>query len=319
MMTVDRDYAGASMQIVVVDSSQVVLRVIGSLLEARGHTVHEFTESDEALAYLTASPEVRVLITSLEVRPMNGLELCWAVRLLAEDRRPLHIITMSSANSVHNLAEALDSGADDFIEKPPRAEELHARLRAAERLTKLQEELIRLAETDSLTGLLNRRAFRERTENAIARIAPGRSPSLIVVDIDHFKRINDLYGHDVGDQAICAVANLFQEEGIVGRLGGEEFGILLPERDRDSAIFHAEGLRVRVRALRIACGDGTIGLTCSFGVSTWSDGDTIPAFLKRADVAVYAAKAAGRNRVMVETCPDALDACMARAVSDRRG
>ena len=289
------------MQIVVVDSSQVVLRVIGSLLEARGHTVHEFTESDAALAFLTDVPEVRVLITSLEVRPMNGLELCWAVRLLAEDRRPLHIITMSSANSVHNLAEALDSGADDFIEKPPRAEELHARLRAAERMAKLQEELIRLAETDGLTGLLNRRTFRERIDNSIARGITGRPPSLIVVDIDHFKRINDVHGHDVGDEAIRAVAGLLNETGTVGRLGGEEFGIFLPERDLDSALFHAEGLRVRVRALRIACGDGTIGLTCSFGVSTWAEIDTVPALIKRADVALYEAKAAGRNRVMTET------------------
>jgi len=293
-MTVARVWTGVLMQIVVVDSSQVVLRVIGSLLEARGHTVHEFTESDEALEFLSSAPEVRVLITSLEVRPMNGLELCWAVRLLAEDRRPLHIITMSSANSVHNLAEALDSGADDFIEKPPRAEELHARLRAAERLTKLQEELIRLAETDGLTGLLNRRAFRERTDSVIAKIAHGRTPSLIVVDIDHFKKINDVHGHDIGDQAICAVADLFQEVGIVGRLG-----------------------RVRVRALRVACGDGTIGLTCSFGVTTWAAGDTIPAFLKRADVAVYAAKAAGRNRVMVETRPDSLALSKTRFGSDQ--
>ncbi|GJE39813.1 Response regulator PleD [Methylobacterium persicinum] len=316
-MTVARVWTGVLMQIVVVDSSQVVLRVIGSLLEARGHTVHEFTESDEALEFLSSAPEVRVLITSLEVRPMNGLELCWAVRLLAEDRRPLHIITMSSANSVHNLAEALDSGADDFIEKPPRAEELHARLRAAERLTKLQEELIRLAETDGLTGLLNRRAFRERTDSVIAKIAHGRTPSLIVVDIDHFKKINDVHGHDIGDQAICAVADLFQEVGIVGRLGGEEFGILLPERDLESAVFHAEGLRVRVRALRVACGDGTIGLTCSFGVTTWAAGDTIPAFLKRADVAVYAAKAAGRNRVMVETRPDSLALSKTRFGSDQ--
>ncbi len=303
------------MQIVVVDSSQVVLRIIASLLEARGHTVHEFTESDAALEFMTHAPEVSVLITSLEVRPMNGLELCWAVRSRAEDRRPMHIITMSSANSVHNLAEALDSGADDFIEKPPRAEELHARLRAAERMARLQEELIRLADTDGLTGLLNRRAFRERIDAAVARGFTLRPPALIFVDIDHFKRINDLYGHDVGDLAICAVARLLDENGIVGRLGGEEFGIFLPERDLDSAIFHAEGLRVRVRALRVPCGDATVGLTCSFGVSTWSGEDSVAALLKRADVALYAAKAAGRNRVMVETKPDLLTGSARHSVS----
>lgn len=292
------------MRIVVVDSSLVVLRVIGSLLEARGHTVHEFTESDAALRFLEATPEVRVLITSLEVRPMSGLELCWSVRLIAEDRRPLHIITMSSANNVHNLAEALDSGADDFIEKPPRAEELHARLRAAERMTRLQEELILLAETDALTGLLNRRAFRERAEAVAARMVPGSVVSAILVDIDLFKRINDVYGHDVGDTAIRTVAGLLREDGIVGRLGGEEFAIILPERDLASALRHAEGLRVRVRALRIPCGgDDTAGLSCSFGVSAWTGDDSISALLKRADVALYAAKAGGRNRVVAEMPP----------------
>jgi diguanylate cyclase (GGDEF)-like protein len=294
------------MRIVVVDSSLVVLRVIGSLLEARGHTVHEFTESDAALRFLEATPEVRVLITSLEVRPMSGLELCWSVRLIAEDRRPLHIITMSSANSVHNLAEALDSGADDFIEKPPRAEELHARLRAAERMTRLQEELILLAETDALTGLLNRRAFRERAEAVAARLRPGAAFSAILVDIDLFKRINDVHGHDVGDAAIRAVADMLREDGIVGRLGGEEYAILLPDRDLAAAMRHAEGLRVRVRALRVSCGeDQTTGLTCSFGVSAWAGEDSVEALLKRADVALYAAKANGRNRVVAEMPPKA--------------
>ena len=292
------------MRIVVVDSSLVVLRVIGSLLEARGHVVHEFTESDEALRFLAATPDVRVLITSLEVRPMNGLELCWSVRSISEDRRPLHIITMSSANSVHNLAEALDSGADDFIEKPPRAEELHARLRAAERLTRLQEELILLAETDSLTGLLNHRAFRERAEAVAGRLPPGGTVSAILVDIDLFKRINDAYGHDIGDVAIRAVAGLLREDGIVGRLGGEEFAIILPERDLAATLRHAEGLRVRVRALRIPLDEErTVGLTCSFGVSSWVGGDTVSALLKRADVALYAAKAGGRNRVVAEMPP----------------
>jgi diguanylate cyclase (GGDEF)-like protein len=290
------------MRIVVVDSSQVVLRIIGSLLEAREHTVHEFTESDAALRFIETTPDVRVLITSLEVRPLSGLELCWSVRLLAEDRRPLHIIMMSSANSVHNLAEALDSGADDFIEKPPRAEELHARLRAAERMTRLQEALIRLADTDALTGLLNRRAFRERAE-AAARGADGRPLSCLLVDIDLFKRINDVHGHDVGDAAIRAVADLLNESGIVGRLGGEEFGIVLPERDLGAALRHAEGLRVRARALRIPCGDDTTGLSCSFGVATWTGHDSIHDVLKRADVALYAAKASGRNCVRAEAKP----------------
>ena len=123
------------MHIVIVDSSRVVLKIIAAQLEPRGHTVNVFTDSAQARSFLTDTPSVRVLITSLEVRPISGLELCWAARLLAEARRPLYVVTMSSARNARNLAAALDSGADDFIEKPPGAEELHARLRAAERLT----------------------------------------------------------------------------------------------------------------------------------------------------------------------------------------
>ncbi len=164
------------MQIVIVDSSRVVLQIIASLIEPRGHAVHPFTDSERALEFLAATPAVRVLITSLEVRPLCGLELCWSARLLAESRGPLHVITMSSARNVRSLAEALDSGADDFIEKPPSAEELNARLRAAERLTTMQEELIRLAETDPLTGSYNRRAFFNRARPPWRRTR-GRTPS----------------------------------------------------------------------------------------------------------------------------------------------
>ena len=179
------------MQIVIVDSSRVVLQIIASLIEPRGHDVHAFTDSAQALQFLAATPSVRVLITSVEVRPLCGLELCWSARLLAEERRPLHVITMSSARNVRSLAEALDSGADDFIEKPPSAEELNARLRAAERLITMQEELIRLAETDPLTGAYNRRAFFDRARMAADQGGrPGRI-SAILADIDHFKRIND--------------------------------------------------------------------------------------------------------------------------------
>lgn len=297
------------MHIVIVDSSRVVLKIIAALLEPRGHTVSVFTDSAAALGFVTDTPSVRVLITSLEVRPVAGLELCWAARLLAEARRPLYVVTMSSARNARNLAEALDSGADDFIEKPPGAEELHARLRAAERLTTMQSELIRLAETDPLTGLLNRRAFFARVATAAERVGNHGRMSAVLADIDHFKRINDEHGHDVGDAAIKAVADILGAEGICGRLGGEEFAVVVPNLGIDAAEALAGRLRLNTRDLRIRGPRGPIRLTCSFGVSTWCEGDAIEALIKRADIALYEAKATGRDRVVSA----ATDLVLARA------
>ncbi|MGV7031442.1 diguanylate cyclase domain-containing protein [Methylobacterium symbioticum] len=286
------------MHIVIVDSSRVVLKIVSGLLEPRGHVVHSFTDSAEALAFLSNQPEVRVLITSLQVRPLSGLELCWSARLLAEERRPLYVITMSSARNERNLAEALDSGADDFIDKPPGAEELHARLRAAERLTTLQENLIRLAETDPLSGILNRRAFFAQANTGADRAGNHGRLSMVLADIDHFKRINDEHGHDVGDLAIQAVAKLIATEGKAGRLGGEEFALLLPETGLEAAEAVARRLCLRVRDLRIRGARGPVTLTCSFGVSTWVEGDSVEALMKRADIALYEAKTGGRDRVV---------------------
>ncbi len=119
------------------------------------------------------------------------------------------------------------------------------------------------------------------------------------MDIDHFKRINDVYGHDVGDEAIRGVAReVAGEKAITGRLGGEEFAMLLEGRDLAAALRIAEELRARISAMRLQTEKQRLKLTCSFGVSQWELGDTIDRLLKRADIAVYSAKSSGRNRVV---------------------
>ena len=287
------------MRVVLVDPSRTVLKFVGRLLEARDHEVRAFTEGEAALDYIRSDLKVGALITSAELTSMCGIELCWETRLLATCDRPIYVILMSSNQDRQKLIEALDSGADDYIGKPPMAEELYARLRAAERVAAMQQELVRLATTDSLTGVLNRRAFFERAREACSRAEAGAALSAILFDIDHFKRVNDLYGHDVGDRAICAVAHAAAaESAIVGRLGGEEFAMLLEGQGLDDALALAERLRGNMGALQFDTSRGTLALTCSFGVSTWEAGDTIEMLLKRADVALYAAKTGGRNRVI---------------------
>jgi diguanylate cyclase (GGDEF)-like protein len=287
------------MRAVVVDPSRVVLKCVAQLLAERNYELCTFVDGREALDYIKSDQDVGVLITSTEPNSISGAELCWEARLLASGRRFIHIIVMSSNDDEKHLIEALDGGADDFIRKPPAAEELYARLRCAERLASMQRQLIRLATTDPLTGLLNRRAFFEHGLEACAKASAGAALSAIMFDIDHFKRINDEYGHDIGDEALGSVAREVAGEcAVFGRLGGEEFAILLEGSALPTAVQVAARLRGKIAALRLETAKGLLSFTCSFGVSEWAGGDTIDRLLKRADTALYRAKRDGRNRVV---------------------
>jgi two-component system cell cycle response regulator len=287
------------MRIVLVDASRVVLKIITGLLEARGHTVHPFTDGPEALKYIDHNAYVDTLITCAELPCMSGLEMCWEARLLSTSRRPLYIILMSSDHNRHSLTEALDSGADDFIGKPPVAEELYARLRTAERHASTQRQLFTLATTDHLTGVLNRRAFFETAKEMLAGDASSIPVSAIMFDIDHFKRVNDVHGHAKGDEVISAVAQAAMAGApIVGRLGGEEFAILLEGQPISDAVALADRLRLTIADLQFETNAEPLKITCSFGVSEGRPGENVDQILRRADMALYEAKKNGRNRVV---------------------
>ena len=285
------------MRVVVVDPSRTMRMFVSRLLAAGGHAVKDFADGQPALECLRADAEISALITSGELAPdMSGMELCWEARLLASGGRPLYVILMSSNIDKQKLGEALDSGADDFISKPPVPDELYARLRAAERLGTMQRELVRFASFDPLTGLYNRRVFFELAQRATQRASTATA---IMLDIDHFKRINDVFGHDIGDKTLSAVAQSISADGAVtGRLGGEEFVVLLEGRTLEQGLAVAEEMRARIEALRVETAYGTMTLSCSFGVGELQSGESIDDLLKRADVALYAAKTGGRNRVV---------------------
>lgn len=287
------------MRVVLVDPSRTVLKFVARLLEARGDDVRPFTDGRAALAYIAEDTQVDALITSAEPLSISGLELCWETRLVAGDRRAIYVIMMSSNQERRCLIEALDSGADDFIGKPPAVEELYARLRAAERLAAMHRDLVQLATLDPLTGIFNRRAFFERATAALAQRPADGTLAAIMLDIDYFKRVNDVHGHAMGDRAIREVASLVAATGeIVGRLGGEEFAMLLPGRDLAGGLKLAERLREEIMAVRLPLADKIVVFTSSFGVSEWKAGESVDDMLRRADMALYSAKAAGRNRVI---------------------
>ncbi|HLL28797.1 MAG TPA: diguanylate cyclase [Xanthobacteraceae bacterium] len=285
------------MQIVLVDPSRAVQRIMTQLIEPGQHRVFAFNRSHDALDFVAANRDVRAFITSGEIDGISGVELCAEARRAAGPHRPLYIILMSSLDDPRLLVKALDNGADDFIRKPPIAEELQARLRLADRVTSMQRELVRHATTDFLTGLLNRRAFFDTAKETCKRAEGGKPVSVIIFDIDHFKHVNDTYGHNVGDVVLATVAAQARTVGGTAvRLGGEEFGILL-ERDLVDAIGLAEDLRRSVRALSFA-EHGSFAISCSLGVAEWKEGDTVDRLLRRADMALYQAKTSGRDRVV---------------------
>lgn len=286
------------MQIVLVDPSRTVRRIVCDLIQQGDYQVCPLSDGDEALAYIKANPEVRALLTSVELASMSGIDLCKQARALAGGRRPLYVLLMSSSDEHNRLVQALDNGADDFICKPPVAEELRARLRAADRMTSMQRELFRYATTDFLTGLLNRRAFFESFADACKRASNGNAVSAIIFDLDHFKQINDTNGHGVGDAVLRAVAaEVAILDGFVGRLGGEEFAILV-EGPLSEALAIAESLRRTIGEMKIPADKTVVEVTSSFGVAEWEIGDTADSLLRRADLALYDAKRAGRNRVV---------------------
>ena len=292
------------MRIALVDQSRTIARIVSELVAADGHEVLGFTDGRAALACLEADTEIRALITSVQLGDLSGIELCAAARELAGSRRPLYVMLMSSSDDRAVVVKALDRGADDFIRKPPDVEELRARLRLADRVTRMQRELIVHATRDSLSGLLNRREFFHRAEDAAEQAAAGRPLSAIMLDIDHFKEVNDRHGHEGGDRAIVSVASqIALIDGVSGRLGGEEFGILLTV-DLASAVAMAEELRAAIAQMpSFDVGGAGKSVTASFGVAQWQRGDSIDHLLQRVDMALYQAKRRGRNCVVPAAAP----------------
>lgn len=288
------------MHVVIIDPSRVVQQKIAVELEAAGFYVDCFSTSDLALQYVADTKSVDVVLTSLEIEPVPGLELCWTLRTLVGEKRPLHIIVMSSNASERALAEALDCGADDFTVKPVRREELTARLRAANRIITLQRQLVQQAETDFLTGAWNRRAFVALMEEKRRELDATDHLAVCLLDIDRFKSINDTYGHDVGDVVIRTIADFAAEEApIVARLGGEEYALAFPVLDKEQAANWCNVIRRNVEAHDFRAGDHAFRVTCSIGVSDWPAGELLHHALKRADEALMSAKANGRNRVEI--------------------
>jgi diguanylate cyclase (GGDEF)-like protein len=224
----------------------------------------------------------------------------------APSTRDIPVIVISSGKSAQKMAKCYDCGAYDCISRPFFREEIIARIRNIGYVCEKMKELEKLLVRDYLTGLYNRKFFMERLVEELAWAGRYNEPlSFIILDIDHFKRINDTYGHSCGDEILTQLSmtlgSALRAHDVVARYGGEEFVVLLANTDLDAAVTVAEKLRATVQESDFLCRDMTIELpvTISIGVaSTGGDFEVSPdSLIVRADQALYEAKAAGRNRV----------------------
>ena len=311
--------------ILVVDDDPAVLLMLKKLLTSTGHMVFTASNGKEA-ARLALEYQPRILITDWVMPEMNGLEL---VRTLRETRmgHGMYAIVMTVLSDKDNLIQAFDEGADDFIVKPIDPVILKARLKAGLRTIRVQQEieqdreaLRRMAAeltiahqhaketalTDSLTGLHNRRYAMERLGQEWAATERNRHPlSVMVLDIDHFKQVNDTYGHDVGDAALRHFAETLRElsrnPDVACRIGGEEFLVIATNTPLDGAVHYAERIRSSFEAKTFEIGSLSLKFTVSIGVAQKTkDITNLDQLLKRADDALYQAKHEGRNRVVAE-------------------
>lgn len=313
-----------SCRVLVVDDDPMTAKLVSRYLVDDGYEV-QTAENGVAAIQLLREEDFHIVLTDWLMPEMDGLELCRAIRS-DESIGVSYIIVFTAQTEKSKLVEAFDASADDFLTKPVDRKELLARVRAGMRIVDLKENLARrereihkrnaqmailnnklerLAITDELTGLFNRRHAMTKLDELWELATRYAHPlTCIMFDLDHFKRLNDTYGHAAGDAVLRSTASIAlgasRGTDIVGRVGGEEFLVLCPNTD----IAGAEILATRIRDV-IAEGitvhdEHNLRITASLGVAMYHEGVSSPEELvKRADEALYQAKASGRNCVQL--------------------
>jgi len=288
-------------KVLVVDDSLSIRALLKQSLEMYGLTVLLASNGMEGLATLQNNPDIRVMLVDYNMPEMDGFELTIEARKsFGKDR--LAIIGISGSSDAMFSARFLKNGANDFIHKPFHFEEVICRVNQNLEVLELIEISQNAANRDYLTGLYNRRHFFHSGMKLFeASCKRGEIPAVAMLDIDHFKLVNDTYGHDCGDVVLktfaCELAEHFDEHN-PARLGGEEFAVLLTGLEAQEICERFERFRERIANLKIVYLDSTLSITVSIGLSL-EVGDNLDEILRHADNKLYQAKENGRNRVVV--------------------
>jgi two-component system cell cycle response regulator len=296
-------------QVAIVDDDPAIRRLVRLFLKRSGYETVEFGMGEEAGEQL---PKIAWDLAILDRRlpDMDGVELCRQLKAEPELRNR-YIIMLTGEDDQEDKVQGLDLGADDYITKPFQYPELMARIRAAKRIVDLQKELLEtnkrlelLSITDGLTKLYNHRHLQDELTRAFEESQRYQRPlSFVIVDLDFFKKVNDTYGHAVGDDVLKAISKIFQEAirstDLAARYGGEEFALMLPETVLDHALEFAEQIRRAIELTPVLTQAGPISVTVSIGVATAPHAriKSSKELIVAADKALYRAKKNGRNQV----------------------
>jgi two-component system cell cycle response regulator len=302
------------LKILIADDDPVSRGILEQTLRNIDYEVISVEDGEQALANLNVDNPPRLAILDWMMPKLDGVEIC--ARIRQECKEPyIYLILLTTKNTREDIINGMEAGADDYLIKPVDLNELIVRLRAGRRIVELQEELIRtreeiriMAARDSLTGAWNRGAILELLGKELARSHREQSSfGVMLVDLDHFKRINDTYGHPAGDHVLLELTDQMRAScrvyDFIGRYGGEEFLIIATGVEPDETEHQAERLRQKIEALPIYWEGKRISVTASIGViSACNQRGDLQAdqLIRLADNALYRAKANGRNRVEVE-------------------
>jgi diguanylate cyclase (GGDEF)-like protein len=297
------------LKILVADDSAIYRKLVEHTLAEENHNVIFAKNGREALD-LFAKHQPALVITDWTMPDISGVEFCERIRQDFKEHYA-HVILLTSNTDKEQVIQGLAAGADDYLTKPFHQGELLARVRVGLRVVELHRQvqaknrqLEEMALTDPLTGLPNRRAIDIWATRAISGAARHDFPIWVAMaDLDHFKKVNDTYGHDAGDTVLKAFAEVLKTNtrlsNICGRLGGEEFLIIITHVERDNSLIAFERIRAQLEAKTFTFGNQTCRVTTSIGVAGFR-GTKPPDFsdlIAKADAALYSAKHKGRNRV----------------------